>query len=181
MIRSAVDFGYHLTAILQDKAMTWADFVAAIEARDATIRVDQARRDATSRDQRQVETHNWCVAAFGHDQASSVPQRCVRLLEEAVEAYQAGGCTEEMAHRLVSFVFSRPSGDLSQELGGVGLTALALAAAIGCSADRAEAQELARVLAKPLAHFKARNEAKNEAGFEAIERRVGIGKEKGDD
>lgn len=120
---------------------------------------------AEARNDRQRKVHEWCAAAFGADHASSVPQRAVRLLEETVEAYQAAGADPAMAHKLIDFVFSRPIGALDQELGGIGLTLLALAQAANLSADDAETKEFARVLAKPLAWFHARNEAKNDAGF----------------
>jgi RNA:NAD 2'-phosphotransferase (TPT1/KptA family) len=42
---------------------------------------------------------------------------------------------------------------------------LALANAAGISANKAEADEVARVLAKPLEHFTKRNQVKNDAGF----------------
>jgi len=118
------------------------------------------------RNQRQREVHEWCAAAFGVEHASSVPQRAVRLLEETIEAYQAAGGDLEMAHRLLDFVFRHPVGSLNQELGGIGLTLLALAQAAGLSADDEERREFDRVLKKPLAWFHARNEAKNDAGFE---------------
>lgn len=118
-----------------------------------------------ARDQRQQRVFDWCVAAFGVGQSTSIEQRGLRLLEEAIEAYQAAGCDPAQAHKLVDYVFARPPGNLSQELGGVGMTVLALANAVGISADDAEARELERVLSKPLAHFAARNKAKNDAGF----------------
>lgn len=118
-----------------------------------------------NRDARQTTVANWCRDAFGAGQASSVPQRGVRLLEEAIEAAQAAGADRDMAHKLVDYIFDRPAGELSQELGGVGVTVLALAAAAGLSADQAECTEIARVLAKPLSHFAARNQTKNDAGF----------------
>ncbi len=120
----------------------------------------------TGRDSRQSMVHKWVIQAFGEGHANSIPQRGVRLLEEAIEAYQASGCTAEMAHRLVDHVFSKPPGDLLQEIGGVGTTLLALAGACGESADYLEQRELERVLAKPLEYFAARNKAKNEAGFD---------------
>lgn len=122
-------------------------------------------RGTGQRDARQQTVSTWCAAAFGPEHAASIPQRAVRLLEEAIEAYQACGCDPEMAHRLVDHVFAHPAGVLSQELGGVGVTTLALAEAAGLSADTAESLEIERVLAKPLEYFKARNEAKNAAGF----------------
>ena len=117
------------------------------------------------RDGRQRQVAEWCVAAFGRDQANSIPQRGVRLLEEAIEAFQAADGQPDMAHKLVDYVFARPAGTLSQELGGVGLTVLALAAAAGLSADDEECLELRRVTSKPLSYFTERNERKNAAGF----------------
>lgn len=70
-----------------------------------------------------------------------------------------------MANKMVEFVFGRPVGDLAQEIGGVGVTTLALANAAGYNADKCEEDEVQRILAKPRSHFTARNQAKNEAGF----------------
>lgn len=63
---------------------------------------------------------------------------------------------------------AKEPGELSQELGGVGVTLLALAAAANVSADDAELTEIRRVLSKPLEHFWARNKVKNDAGFNAL-------------
>jgi hypothetical protein len=108
---------------------------------------------------------SWAEQAFGHDQASSLPQRGVRLLEEAIEAFQACGGDEAMAHKLVTFVFARPPGTVGQELGGVAVTTLLLAAAAGLSADNEECREMDRVLSKPVKEFTERNANKNAAGF----------------
>lgn len=117
------------------------------------------------RDRRQVQTHAWCLAAFGDHDARSVQQRGIRLAEEAIETAQACGCDPAMLHRLIDHVYAKPVGELAQELGGLGVTLLALAEAAGLSADQAERREVQRVLAKPLAHFAARNAAKKAAGF----------------
>lgn len=118
-----------------------------------------------SRDQRQQMITTWAQAAFGHEEATGIAQRGVRLLEEAVEAFQACGGDEAIAHKLVKYVFDRPPGQIGQELGGVAVTVLALAAAAGLSADEEECREVHRVLSKPLREFAARNAAKNAAGF----------------
>jgi hypothetical protein len=142
-----------MTVTSQDRALR--DQLVAITAKKLTNR----------RDERQEMVAAWCAAAFGKGHASSLPQRGVRLLEEAIEAYQAVGGTADMAHRLVDFIFARPRGRLDQELGGVGVTLLALANAAALSADACESAEVLRILQKPLAHFAARNRAKNDAGF----------------
>ena len=147
------------------------------EAGDAEVRwpsrrtlvaeITQAIREAPAkeRNERQAAVSHWCGMAFGAEHARSLPQRGVRLLEEALEAYQATGARPEMAHKLVDFVFSRPKGKLGQELGGIGVTLLALAQAAGLSAEEEEVREVTRVLSVPLRHFAKRNEAKNAAGF----------------
>jgi NTP pyrophosphatase (non-canonical NTP hydrolase) len=118
-----------------------------------------------NRDRRQAEVARWAAECFGREQATSLPQRGIRLLEEAVELAQAAGCERAMALALVDYVFSRPVGELGREIGGVSTTLLALAEAAGTSADEEEAREVARVLAAPREHFAARNAAKNAAGF----------------
>ena len=103
------------------------------------------------RDQRQEMLAHWAELAFGRDESTSVPQRGLRLLEEAIEAFQASGGDEAIAHKLVTFVFSRPAGTVGQELGGVAVTE--------------ECREIHRVLNKPVGEFSARNANKNAAGF----------------
>ena len=117
------------------------------------------------RDKRQAMIASWAEKAFGREEAISLPQRGLRLLEEAIEAFQACGGDEAIAHKLVSFVFGRPPGTIDQELGGVAVTVLALAAAAGLSADEEECREVQRVLNKPLGEFTQRNANKNAAGF----------------
>lgn len=119
----------------------------------------------TQRDERQASIFEWAKAAFSVEEATSIPQRGLRLLEEAIEAAQACGVDRDSADRLVDYIFGRPAGRLSQEIGGVGVTVLALAAAVGLSADEEERREVNRVLSKPLEHFTERNKLKNEAGF----------------
>lgn len=116
-----------------------------------------------SRDQRQEEVARWAASAFGQAATTSLSQRGERLLEEAVETFQACGGDEALAHDLVAFVFARPPGMINQELGGVAVTVLLLAAAAGVSADEEECREIRRVLSKPLEEFTARNAAKNAA------------------
>lgn len=117
------------------------------------------------RDQRQQMILSWAQMAFGREEATGIPQRGLRLLEEAIEAFQACGGDEALAHKLVTFVFEREPGKIGQELGGVAVTTLALAAAAGLSADEEECREINRVLSKPLKEFTERNANKNAAGF----------------
>jgi NTP pyrophosphatase (non-canonical NTP hydrolase) len=131
----------------------------------STSASDEAPDLSCGRDRRQAETHAWCVAAFGDHDARSIPQRGLRLMEEAIETAQACGCDPAMLHRLIDHVYAKPVDELHKELGGLGVTLLGLAEAAGMSADEAERREIARVMGKPLSHFAARNAAKTAAGF----------------
>lgn len=118
-----------------------------------------------TRKMRQAEVLAWAVAAFGEPEATSVAQRGLRLLEEAAEAAQAAGVSRNRARAVVQYVYSRPIGELKQEVGGVGITLLCLGEAAGIDVDQAERDEIARVMSKPLEHFRQRNQAKNDAGL----------------
>ena len=118
-----------------------------------------------SRDRRQAMIAAWAELAFGREEATGLPQRGLRLLEEAIEVFQACGAPAELAHELVTHVFKRPCGMIGQELGGVAVSLLALAAAAGRSADAEECLEIHRVLTRPVEDFSRRNAAKNAAGF----------------
>lgn len=141
--------------------------LAGLQALEALAHWLDAGPDAppAGRDERQAIVARWCAEAFGVEHATTLSQRGIRLLEEALELGQAAGCDRAMVHQLVDFVFDRPVGKLGAELGGVGVTLLALAQAAGYSAEAEEAREVARVLAKPLEEFRKRNQAKNAAGF----------------
>ncbi len=120
-----------------------------------------------SRITRQRRVGQWALEAFGVGQSMDPKQRALRLLEEAVEAYQAVDGDKVLAHLTIDVMFERPAGEIGQELGGVAVTLLALANALGLSADHEEAREIARVLGKPPEHWAARNAAKNAAGLDA--------------
>lgn len=107
----------------------------------------------------------WGRTAFGEDHMNSQVERAMRLLEEAIELYQAVDAPAQKAHELVDLVFSRPKGRPFQELGGVGVTWMAMAGALGYSADHALHLEIVRVLSKPTDHFTKRNEEKKALGF----------------
>lgn len=114
---------------------------------------------------RQTCVSVWVERTFGVAQATSVEQRGLRLAEETIEAAQAVGCDPAQIHALVDYVYARPKGELKQELGGIGVCILALAAAAGLDADTCEMDEVQRVLSKPAEHFSKRNDEKIEAGF----------------
>lgn len=122
---------------------------------------------AYDRDHRQHDVFDWVTTAFGPDHANNLAARSTRFFEEAIELFQAGGGDLEMAHRLLDYVFSRPVGELSKEIGAVGLTLLSVAALLGLSATEEEEREIDRVTAIDPQKFAERNREKNDAGFNA--------------
>lgn len=68
---------------------------------------------------------------FGPVATADRPQRAHRFLEEALELFQAVGCSRDEAYQLVDYVFSRPVGEKTQEVGGVMVTLAALCNAWG--------------------------------------------------
>lgn len=66
----------------------------------------------------QADVQDWMVACFGETLTLDRVERNYRFLEEALELVQATGLSEDEVHALVSHVYSKPSGELSQEVGG---------------------------------------------------------------
>lgn len=159
---AGVDVGSLGVVVRKAKLLEWLDEIGRL----TTLLKDAGDR-ASARDIRQHHIFEWCAAAFGMDHATSTEQRGLRLVEEAAEAAQAAGCNPETLRKIIDYVYSRPAGELQQELGGVGLCVLAMAASARFSADIAENAECARVMAKPLSFFAERNRVKNNAGFVA--------------
>jgi hypothetical protein len=109
--------------------------------------------------QRWIE--QWCLEMFGKESTLDVTYRGLRFAEESIEAAQAAGVTEDVLHNLVSFIFSRPVG----ELGGCGVALMALATAAGVSQEECELTEVSRLASKPKAYWEERAAAKAAAGF----------------
>ncbi len=73
-------------------------------------------------------------------------ERTQRFLEEALELAQAtGSVSVEQVHRLVDYVFQRPVGDVTQELGGAYVSLRALAAVLQRDAGKLGLNELKRI------------------------------------
>lgn len=93
----------------------------------------------------QTRVRPWLLECFGEAIADDGMERNHRFLEEALELVQACGCTEAEALKLVSYVFGRPLGERSQEVGGVMVTLAALCLAHGLDMHCAGETELARI------------------------------------
>jgi NTP pyrophosphatase (non-canonical NTP hydrolase) len=70
----------------------------------------------------QYSADRWARECFPPEVVNDKVERALRLLEEAMELAQASGVTQDHAERLVRYTFSRPVGDVQQEVGGVMVT-----------------------------------------------------------
>lgn len=86
----------------------------------------------------------WLETCFGTEIAEDKTERSHRFLEEALELVQSAGCTKEEALQLVDYVYDRPVGELTQEIGGVAVTLAAFCHAHCISLDRSAETELHR-------------------------------------
>lgn len=116
------------------------------------------------RDERQARVRAWTTATFGGKVADDTGERAHRFIEEALELAQACGVSIEKVSAIAERVYSRSVGDLSQEIGGVGVTLLALCENVGVSAEAEECRELERVLSIPPERFRAKQAEKARAG-----------------
>jgi hypothetical protein len=87
----------------------------------------------------------WMLECFGADITDDIRERGYRFFEEAGELCQALGMTEDMAHRLVTYTWSREIGEPAQEVGGVMVTMGALCNAAKLDMHAEGEIELARI------------------------------------
>ena len=70
----------------------------------------------------QKDVARWMNACFGPVISNDKVERSDRFIEEALELVQTTGYSAERAHALVDYVFSRPVGEITQEVGGLLVT-----------------------------------------------------------
>ena len=83
---------------------------------------------------------------FGDKIMDSTVERGSRVFEEAAELAQVEGVTEDACHRIVSAKFSKPRGELRQEVGGLTVTLLALCAHHDMRLDDVASAEIVRLM-----------------------------------
>lgn len=105
----------------------------------------------------------WAVNSFGPI-ARNRDERAARLAEEAIEIAQAEGVSLDIVVRIATRVYSRPAGELWQELGGLGITMLAFAENAGLNVDTCTEREWRRVLSKTPEWWAKKHAEKVEAG-----------------
>lgn len=112
---------------------------------------------------------DWAIATFGpvfgRDEIASKEERALRFLEEALETVHAAGLSREQVAGMVERVWSRPAGELPQEIGSALMCLEALAEAAGVDADAECEREFARVQTITPEAFAERHAAKQRAGL----------------
>lgn len=88
----------------------------------------------------------WMRACFPPAVCFDKTERNHRFLEEALELVQSLGCARSDAHMLVEYVFNRPIGEPSQEVGGTVVTLALLCAVHDLDMVEAGEIELSRIL-----------------------------------
>jgi hypothetical protein len=150
------------------------DYFVALENGDKTFEVRRDDRgfqkgdltpppDPQPEESYQSRVKAWLVAAFGEAAATDPRYRTFRFLEEAIELAQATGCTADEARQLVAYVFSRPVGEPSQEVGGVMVSLSGLCSAFEINAVDAGETELARCWSA-IEKIRAKQAAKEASG-----------------
>jgi hypothetical protein len=92
----------------------------------------------------QSRVRDWVSIAL-HSQITNVKIRAARFLEEAAKAAQAAGLHLEDAELVLAQVYSRPPGQLPQELGGSMTTLCALAASADLDLEEVSLREMIRM------------------------------------
>ncbi|WP_063545451.1 hypothetical protein [Pseudomonas putida] len=109
---------------------------------------EYASAEPSAPDLFQQRVQPWLMECFGAMIAGDREERNHRFLEEALELVQSLGCSADEAHQLVEYVYGRPVGDPSQEVGGVMVTLAALCLANDLDMHQLADTELARVWTK---------------------------------
>lgn len=94
---------------------------------DEDIGYQRAKRETLGNFQE--DNWAWIRECFGEEFARSKKERALRFIEEALEVVQASGLTQGEALTLVDYVFSRPVGEVKQEVGGAVVCLAALCSA----------------------------------------------------
>ena len=123
----------------------------AADALEAQAEENRRLREALQRTEAvslQARVAPWMDACFGPEISGDRLERGDRLLEEVLELLQSGEYPRDRIAALTEYVWSRPAGELTQEVGGVMLTLAGYCLAYDLDMHDAGESELARVWTK---------------------------------
>ena len=91
--------------------------------------------------------YSWIRDVFGEpeDVESDRATRSRRFIEEAIELVQACGTPKEEVATILEYVYSRPKGEIQQEVGGVMVTLAGHASIFGYDPETCGNTELNRI------------------------------------
>lgn len=114
----------------------------------AELTADQPSCGQDARDAFQARVKPWMLECFGEEISNDVRERGDRLLEEVLELLQSHGYDPARIATLRDYVYGRPAGEPSQEVGGVMVTLAAYCLATNVDMHEAGEVELARIWTK---------------------------------
>jgi hypothetical protein len=113
----------------------------------------------------QDRVKTWVIDCLGMTALLDKKERVTRILEEALELFQATGLSKSAATEMIDYVFDRPQGEIMQEAAGLGTCLLAWAAAHGVSLGDLIIVELSHIeLPNIMKQIREKNVAKKQAG-----------------
>jgi hypothetical protein len=115
---------------------------------EAALRAIAAALQAQQPASFQQRVAPWMQECFGEAIAKDVQERGDRFLEESLELLQSHGYDRARIATLVDYVYGRPAGEPSQEVGGVMVTLAAYCLATGIDMHASGETELARIWTK---------------------------------
>lgn len=114
----------------------------------------------------QGRVQKWMAVCFNSRIATSRRERVFRFLEEALELAQSLDLTADDARLVVDYVYGRPAGEPSQEVGGVNITLAALCWNEGIDMQGAALTELNRIERPEIMDkIRAKQDAKSAVGM----------------
>lgn len=120
------------------------------------------------RGSRQRDILAWACQTFGTETAANTGERISRFAEESLELMQSAGMDKTAVLKLVDYVYSRPAGEIKQEIGQVGVSLLGYAEHLGISAEAEEQAEFNRIRSLPVEHWQSRQNAKAKKGIALV-------------
>lgn len=112
---------------------------------DAYYKAATSKAKQPPADDYQDRVAKWMVDCFTPEIAADKLERNDRFIEEALELVQSLDYSADRAHELVEYVFNRPKGEPSQEVGGVMVTLAALCSPNGLEMMKSGETEYARI------------------------------------
>lgn len=120
----------------------------------------------------QLHISQWATEVFGPEIASHIGLRCYRFFEEATELVQALGMTKAQCVEIMEYVYERPVGEPSQEVGGTSVTLAALCAAASINWQDAAWAEQERVESPEIKEKIRRKQASKPSPFAVLPAQV---------